>query len=397
MLSTTELELLHTSLLDNFAYDYSNSNHLLAIDLVTVFGSIYVKDILTSKRSSMVLIIPVFNLELWNTLSNDVNKLVSWVSRENFNISFVLNNFPIDKFEGSNKLHLPSNRAVTLFSGGLDSLTGAFQNYRDQIDSDYLGFLNKDEEKTKQVKLSKFYKRTFPNTEVTLIPKPGPAKIYRTQATRSLMYFSLAVSNCLFNHSTNVFLYENGILSLNPNLNSRFTTKTTHPKTMYIFKSIIKKIGLDIDIHHPFLFSTKGENIEAMNEDFKNQIADSFTCGASRSNYKPHEGQCGVCIPCLLRKISMAAYDNEGYDSQYHISYESKLSKIKNNYFRKEYDSHLNYFSQYCALIKDKAIYQELKTRSLYYDNKDYFAKQEIMFEKFTFEFERFMKKYDPY
>ena len=93
----------------------------------------------------------------------------------------------------------------------------------------------------------------------------------------------------------------------------------------------------------------------------------------------------------------MAAYDNEGYDSQYHISYESKLSKIKNNYFRKEYDSHLNYFSQYCALIKDKAIYQELKTRSLYYENQDYFAKLEIMFEKFTFEFERFMKKYDPY
>ena len=397
MLSTNELKLLHKSLFENFAYDYSNSNHLLAIDLATVFGSIYVKDILTTTRSSMELIIPVFNIDLWNTLSSDVNKLVTWVASENFNISFVLNDSLFGKFEGSNKLHLPSNRAVTLFSGGLDSLTGAFQNFRDQIDSDYLGFLNKDEEKTKQITLSKFYKNKFPNTEVTLIPKPGPAKLHRTQATRSLLYLSLAVSNSMFNHSTDVFLYENGILSLNPNLNSRFTTKTTHPKTMYIFKSIIKKIGFDITIHHPFLFSTKGENIEAMNKDFKNQIADSFTCGASRSQYKPHSGQCGVCIPCLLRKISMAAYDNEDYDSKYNISYEKKISEIENSYYRKEYDSHINYFAQYCALIKDKTIYNELKTRSIFYEDKDYFSKQEIMFEKFTYEFERFMKKYDPY
>ena len=283
MVSTKILNSLHASLLTGFPYDYADVKQLPIIDLVTTMGAIYYKDVISTSRKKLKIVIPVFEPLKWNSISKEINQLANWVSGEQFNISFIQNkNLEFNNLLENFSLPLPNNHSVTLFSGGLDSLTGAFRNYKDSIKSDYLGFLNKSEEATYQKNLQKFYLETF-STEVMLIPKPVPKKNHLVQSTRSLLYLALAIAKAYYNESNDVYLYENGVLSLNPEINNRFTTKTTHPKTIYLYKDILRKIDINIVINHPFIFSTKGEKINAMNEEFKKQISSTFTCGSGRS------------------------------------------------------------------------------------------------------------------
>ncbi len=260
-----------------------------------------------------------------------------------------------------------------------------------------MGFLNKSEEATYQKKLQKFYLDTFA-TEVKLIPKPVQKKNYLVQSTRSLLYLALAIANAYYNDSNDVYLYENGILSLNPEINSRFTTKTTHPKTIYLYKEILRKIDINIVINHPFIFSTKGEKINAMNEEFKKQISRTFTCGSGRLKRQNvvHTGQCGVCIPCILRKISIASYENEKYDTSYFFDYGMKYDDIEHSSYKFEYKSNIDYFKNYYNLIKNEKVYIETHLSERYYEDKDYIEKNRAMFIKFANEFERYMEKYDP-
>ncbi|WP_139993861.1 hypothetical protein [Kurthia sp. Dielmo] len=277
----------------------------------------------------MAIEIPVFQLEIWEGLIGKIKHLLKWVSSEDYQVSFrMFNEDVIEKREGQLKLSLdsPNQRIVSLFSGGLDSLTGAYYNFKNGIASNYIGFLNKREEATNQRVLANFYRTKLSTTpEIVLIEKPVEKKLHYTQATRSLLYFTLAVAKAHYNKSNQVNLYENGVLTLNPSLYGRFTTKTTHPKTLFEFNDLLNDLCMNIKIEHLFIYKTKGESINDMDLDFKNVIKDSFTCGAGRSDVlKVHEGQCGVCIPCILRKISMAAYDNEQYDCSYYYDYNAK-------------------------------------------------------------------------
>jgi 7-cyano-7-deazaguanine synthase in queuosine biosynthesis len=365
-------------------------------------GAIYCKDVSTYKTSDnprfIELNIPVFNPKIFSENKKHFEELVRWVSEDTFKITFLQTSVSSDEYV--NSLIPGSNNDVTLFSGGLDSFAGAYNNYKNKTKSDYLGFINKGEEKTKQIDVAKFYHQIFDHsTEIILIDKPISKKITFIQSTRSLLYLALAISKAHFNKSKNVFLYENGILSLNPEIKNRYTTKTTHPKTMFMYRSLLEKLNIDIKINHPFLFSTKGQITNQMNEEFKNTIKHTFTCGQGRSHpERSHSGQCGICIPCVLRKISLAAYDNEKYDVDYEYPYDVKVVSVKEDIYRKDYASNLNYFKTYYDLIKVNQIHYEVLTREKYYESDTNFRmSNQEMYYQFAQEYERFMEKYAPY
>ncbi|MGE7923366.1 hypothetical protein ACQKND_09285 [Viridibacillus arvi] len=394
-------ENLHIQFLKDFDIDYYNSNDKTIVDLVTVMASIYCADVsIKARKTKLIINIPVFHVEVWQALTGKIKLLLKWVSDEDYKITFKpFNKDLMTKKDNQMKLSLdsPNRRIVSLFSGGLDSLTGAYYNVKNDISSDYIGFLNKREEATKQRLLADFYKKKMnPTPEIILIDKPVVKKEHYIQATRSLLYFSLAVAKAYYNQSNQVNLYENGVLTLNPNLFDRFTTKTTHPKTLFEYNNLLTELNINTQVQHPFLYKTKGESIEEMSIEFKNIIKDSFTCGAGRSDIlKAHVGQCGVCIPCLLRKISMAAYDNEQFDCLYHFDYEEK--KFEPDVYYYEYISNIEYFKKYVELIKNNEIFSELNIKPQYYDDVDYLVKTNGMLNKFAKEFERYMEKYDLY
>lgn len=391
-------ENLHLQLMPDFEIDYSNENDKTIVDLIIVMGAIYCTDVsIKARKTKLAIEIPVFQFEVWKGLTEKIKHLLKWVSSEDYQISFRLFNEDVmEKREGQLKLSLdsPNKRIVSLFSGGLDSLTGAYYNFKNEISSDYIGFLNKNEEATKQRFLADFYKKKLkPTPDIILIDKPVDRKQHYTQATRSLLYFSLAVAKAYYNQSEQVNLYENGVLTLNPNLYGRFTTKTTHPKTIFEYNKLLSELNINVQVNHPFIYKTKGESINEMDLDFKYVIQDSFTCGSGRSDIdKVHEGQCGVCIPCILRKISMAAYDNEQYDCIYYFDYEETVFEPDVYYY--EFISNIHYFQKYVALIRSNEVFSELKIKSKYYDDAEYLVKTNEMLNKFANEFERYLEKY---
>lgn len=96
---------------------------------------------------------------------------------------------------------------------------------------------------------------------------------------------------------------------------------------------------------------------------------------------------CGTCVPCLLRKISMSAYDLEKYDNEYDIPYEGNMAE-------EEYRSSLNYYTTFYDYIKTEKIFSELMIKKRYYHNADYYERTFEMLKKFSVEFEVFIKKY---
>lgn len=392
---------LHTTLLNDINYNYEEESTIF-LDLVTTMGTIYCMDVCTSKINDkpryIELTIPVFNPKIFRENTKLIEELVKWVSEDTMKLTFIDSNV---NFEGYvNGLIPGTGNDVTLFSGGLDSFAGAYHNHKNIIKSDYVGFINKGEEKTKQLEVSKFYQSIFGNsTEIILINKPIPKKKTFIQSTRSLLYLALAITKAYFNSAKNVYLYENGILSLNPEILNRYTTKTTHPKTIFIYRTLLKKLDIDININHPFLFKTKGQITDEMNEEFKKSIKQTFTCGQGRSHPERfHSGQCGICIPCILRKISLSAYDNEKYDVNYEYPYDLKIKNVKEDIYRKDYASNLHYFKTYYELIKNNEIYYQLLIREKFYEEHSNFRiRNQEMLNKFAGEYERFMEKYAPY
>lgn len=379
-------------------FDFSNIDTKI-FDLVEIMSHVYFTDIFTKrfKKNKLKIVIPVIHLDFWQNENEKINTLLKWVSEEKFHITFQQrNNITSSLF---NCLHLPSLNATSLFSGGLDSLAGAFYNYTKGSNDDYLGFINKNEEGTKQRKIATFYRGIFKSSsEILIMDKPNGKKEHYIQSTRSLLYLALAIFKSHVNGSNEARLFENGILSLNPELSNRYTTKTTHPKTIYLFNQILSDINENLIIKTPFVFKTKGEILNAMDSNFKSQIKHTFTCGQGRTHpERTHKGQCGVCIPCLLRKISLSAFDNESFDSEYEYDYNLKLQDILDDTYRKDYVANFEYFRTYVNKIKDETIFQELEMRRKYYPFAEDFTKRtHQMMLKFVGEFERFELKYAP-
>jgi len=143
-------------------------------------------------------------------------------------------------------------------------------------------------------------------------------------------------------------------MTLNPSFQSRGTTKTTHPKTIYLYQTILDNVGIKVRLNHPFLFATKGEMVNALSAEYKKHIIDTRSC--SRSMHDPRydistKVSCGTCVPCLLRKISMAAYDLEKFDNEYDISYSGDMNN-------EEYRSSLNYYTTFYQYINPGQVFQ---------------------------------------
>lgn len=374
------------------------------IDLFNAFCSIYYTDIMirhTVKTEDdgreMELVIPVINLELFNNNKHIIEKLAYFMSRDKWNISFIKATFSRVQTKFSNQKTDNNYSSVTLISGGLDSFCGAYYNKERKINTIYCGYKLNNHEQHYQQKILDFISReqNLKQSELKLFDKIKALKKEYTQRTRSLLFLSLAcvVAN-MYNIDT-ISLYENGVLSLNPDLFSRKTTKTTHPRTIFLFNKILENLSLDIRIEHPFLFKTKGEIIKDLPNIYKQVIKDTYTCSTSWVNpkYKTRK-HCGVCIPCTLRKISLAAYDLEKYDREYEVDYGEKIVDIREE-LRGDFKSSNEYFKTFKEKIDSGSIFSFLDDiRQKYYSNSNFLEYTKSMLSKFSLEVEKYYEKY---
>lgn len=390
-----DIELRCNQVITDDAYiTYDNTK---LIDLLNIFLEIYVADISIKRVSdhprniSVNVYVDGNNYSAWEENKVLIQKLAEFVTegdRDQWSISFE----PVEyKFEAQ-QLTLCKIQAdnVSLLSGGLDSYCGAYHNELNNRQTLYCGYKTSNVDISAINGVSNFLKNRKGNLGVRTFSKVSTKKIIPTQRTRSLLFFSLAVITAVKEKIENVNINENGIMTLNPSFQSRGTTKTTHLKTIYLYQKILDNMGIKVRLNHPFLFVTKGQMVNSLSLEYKEHIKDTRSCSRSMQDIRydtSSKVSCGTCVPCLLRKISMAAYDLERYDNAYVVSYEGDMGD-------EEYRSSLNYYTTFCKYIDSGQIFSELLIKSRFYQVSDYYERTYEMLKKFSEEFKVFNEKY---
>ncbi len=268
------------------------------------------------------LIVPVLRKEKWDVQIPLVVENLNFLSGDVWSLEFYERQ-PVDyetraeDYFAQQKIEKSHIDTICMFSGGLDSFVGAIDLLTEAQDvyfvshvgggkgvKAYQNVLIKNIVEKYRIDCAQFYQ--FYAAKIRGVED--------TTRTRSFMFFShaIAVASCLRRYVT-LIIPENGFISLNiPLTHSRLgssSTRTTHPHYMSMFQRMISNLGIDVDMHNPYQFKTKGEMIVQC----KDQRFMKTLLGSTMSCSHPDEGRhrreppchCGICLPCLVRRAAI--------------------------------------------------------------------------------------------
>ncbi|SEK16235.1 MULTISPECIES: Qat anti-phage system QueC-like protein QatC [unclassified Variovorax] len=200
---------------------------------------------------------------------------------------------------------------VSLLSGGLDSLIGALNLAAQGRSPIFVSHIAKGDSDTQVL-----YARTLGggerhlqwNQNIWLKPQRDGEGSTRG---RSIVFFAFAAlaadshADGTDVESVEVFVPENGLISLNVPLNAgrvgSLSTKTTHPVFMQRLQSIWTQLGIPASLQLPYAAQTKGEMMATCldQEGLANLAGRSTSCGRYAVFGLRH---CGRCVPCMVRR-----------------------------------------------------------------------------------------------
>lgn len=215
----------------------------------------------------------------------------------------------------------PDVQAVTLFSGGLDSLIGTIDLLHSSQRIAVVGHHGKGFTNAIQEQVLSALQRVFPDriTDLLFYVQPPKHKMdgEQTMRSRSFLFLSLgtAACNCL-GWDGPLTVPENGFISLNVPLTKTrlgsWSTRTTHPYFLAQFNQLLDLLSVPTRVHNPYHFLTKGQ----MLTNCRNPSVLATTTPLTMSCSHPEIGRyqrltpgnhCGYCYPCLIRRAAVNA------------------------------------------------------------------------------------------
>lgn len=274
--------------------------------------------------------IKVSDYKFWNSseIKNLLNDVLSFITGDkSYQFTFYKGgvDFPTSLFDNEKfVLDTKKKLSITLFSGGLDSLAGILERLETSKDEVCLVSHQSGQPSVKQTQ----------NNLFDAINKlyPGRCKHYKfhcgldhtksideTQRTRAFLFTSMAFAIADTYKQDRIYVYENGITSLNfaktqDMMNGR-ASLTTHPKTIALFEKLFSKIGgKDFKIEHPYLFNTKTDIIKIIKKYKRLKLLDSAVSCSSTRNRPARHTHCGICSQCIDRRFAVYASETEKND-----------------------------------------------------------------------------------
>lgn len=229
--------------------------------------------------------------------------------------------------------------AVSLFSGGLDSLCGvvdlleADPSLRLGLVAHYDGGQASSKQTILHERLAEHYGRDRvalrrlwmrPAPQHPRQEHPSPSPVETTTRGRSMLFLAAALSLASsVGPDAPVYLPENGYIALNVPLtrarSGSASTRTTHPHFLRLLGHAAAASGVTNPLINPYSFKTKGEMLrDSLNPQLLRNLAPlTVSCShpeAARMQERP-QGNCGYCFPCLIRRASLAVpgWDDEKY------------------------------------------------------------------------------------
>jgi hypothetical protein len=310
-------------------------------DLLRVGGAVYCAD-KTVKRVStsdlwtrdLSLQVPVSDPALWEVAKPELVKALSFLSGDRWSLDFVADTEAPPRQQQQLDEGIG---AVSLFSGGLDSLAGVIDLLEAGQRLVLVGHHDSPFTDSKQVLLHEELRQHYGPDRVTLRrlllrpaprrarqARPLPQAVENTTRSRSFLFFAagVAVADGL-GFRKPLYVPENGFIGINvpltPARAGSLSTRTTHPLYMQRMRNVLDALGLEHAVKNPYRLATKGEVLQhSANRKLLLDLAPrSVSCSHPEALrwVKVPPGNCGYCYPCLIRRASLhhVGADNETY------------------------------------------------------------------------------------
>ena len=232
---------------------------------------------------------------------------------------------PADLFDSEVfQVEAADSLSVMLFSGGLDSLAGAVQRLEETNDRVCLVSHQSSQPSTvrTQDSLVKALQGKYPGRVHHYRFRTNLRRIRareETQRTRSFLYGSIAFAIAHTFGRDRVFVYENGVTSLNFTrrddlLNAR-ASRTTHPQTLGRLAQLFSIIAeRPISMETPFLWKTKSDVVDVLIASGCGHLIPSSVSCSHTFKLETNATHCGECFQCIDRRIGAYGAQAEKHD-----------------------------------------------------------------------------------
>ena len=254
-------------------------------------------------------------------------------------------------FEGEmhTDYELQEYKKVSLFSGGLDSLIGFVDSVSELTDGEKILLVSHTDlgkEASDQNHILEYcrehglYSGKYEQLQfgVGIVRNHTGKKIAyeSTFRSRSLLFFAAGIY--VAHHISNempLIVPENGTISLNIPLDegrrSACSTRTTHPTFMRKLQRAFVMVGIHNLLENPYRLQSKAEMVSecCTNEEKKEILRQLYplSCSCAKRGHnrfwdkkgqqihEDHITHCGMCLPCLYRRVALDAadWDNARY------------------------------------------------------------------------------------
>ena len=214
---------------------------------------------------------------------------------------------------------------MLLFSGGIDSLTGALSQLTSGTAKRTCLVSHRSQPGTTrtQSQLVRALEELFPGmtTHYTFdCVLHGQRAAEETQRSRVFLYISIAYAIAYALSQSEIFVYENGITALNfsrrQDLLKARASRTTHPKTLRLLNDFLSQVsGHEFSIRSPFQAMTKAdvlENLAGMKQE--RLLTSTVSCSKTFQRMKRQATHCGCCSQCVERRFAAYAAGLDNID-----------------------------------------------------------------------------------
>ncbi len=300
-------------------------------DLVDLGATVFLSDILVPVESgfrSLDISLQVREPGLWRPLKPLIEETLKFLMRAPLRIHFL---------EGKESTSTPEVTGsdydvVALLSGGLDSFAGAL-SLEGELSALMVSHYNNPQLASLQrrimVRLQECGLR-FDQLQARVKQRRGQAK-NSFQSARSFLYLSIAGAAALASGAQRLLMFENGPIALGTRYTpARLTTRTAHPFFLNAFEEILGRLtGERIRIENPFESMTKGEIVGRLTkEEASLGLRSTISCSRRRwvwrtarafGNNRFEGRHCGICVPCLHRRVAVSWAGYEDLDDAYAV------------------------------------------------------------------------------
>lgn len=263
------------------------------------------------------LVVAVAEPDVWTPVRNVLETALRFLSGDIWHLE-IQGNGPLAPvpypLHGRKRIIQVNGRSgVCLYSGGLDSSIAVLDLLQQGqnpvlVSHSYRG--DKSVQDCVSYRFPRILSRFSTNLNPTYYLPAEPSM--RTRSLNFLAFGAIvasAISGTSNNRLVDLFIPENGLISLNAPLTPRrlgsLSTRTTHPYFLKLIQELFDALGIPAVIKNPYKFMTKGEMlIDCADRANLERIASmTVSCG----KWKRTNQQCGRCVPCIIRRASFHA------------------------------------------------------------------------------------------